>query len=311
MIKKIVCLATVAAAAGFVNSQASAEELWDPHLFGINEGLAMGALPPQGVYAINNSYFATFKVPQANPAMNNALKLDSYVDVPILLWSTGLKVLGADYGVGLAQPFDYTSIGPAGSQAAHWGTYNTLVIPAILAWTLPYDFHVSASLGIYADDASSSFAVGHTPAYGVGAGMANWTFEPGVSVSWLHDGWNITLETYYDASTQDGNSAKTLGITGLPGSYQSGDEFGTSFTIMKTIGKWSGGLGGYTLNQLQRDQINGVSAAGTVDQKIGLGPIVGYNFGPVELQAMYNHDVVDHYAPGGDFFNVRLIVPFK
>ncbi len=36
---------------------AFATELWDPHLRGVDEGLAAGALPPQGVYFINNSYF--------------------------------------------------------------------------------------------------------------------------------------------------------------------------------------------------------------------------------------------------------------
>ncbi len=309
MLKKVIGSAAILAVAGVIASSASAEELWDPHLFGINAGLAMGAVPPEGLYVVNNSYWTTYKIAQSSQLTST--KLDSYVDVPFLLWSTGLKVLGADYMVGIAQPFDYTSIGGAGSQAAHWGTYNTILIPAVLSWTLPHDFHVSASLAVFSDDASSSFARGNLPTYGVGAGMANWTFEPGVSVSWLHDGWNLTLETYYDTSTQDGNSGKTLAITGLPGSYQSGDEFATSFTAMKTVGKWSGGLVGYTLNQLQRDQINGVSQAGTIDQKIGLGPIIGYNFGPLEAQAMFFHDVVDHNAPGGDAFNLRFIVPIK
>ena len=301
MIKKFVCCAAVVAAAGFVSNVASAEELWDPHLFGINEGLALGANPPPGVYVINNSYWNTFKLPN-----NTAIKLDGYVDVPVVLWSTGLKILGADYAVGISQPFDFTSIGPSGAQANHWGTYNTLLIPYILSWALPYDLHVSTSLGVYADDASSSMAVGHTPAVGVGAGMANWTIEPGVAISYLHNGWNLTLETYYDTSTEDSHSVFANG-----GAYQSGDEFGTSFTVMKTVGKWSGGLGGYTLNQLNHDTAQGVTVPGAMDQKIGLGPIIGYNFGPLEVQAMYNHDVVDHYAPGGDFFNVRFIVPIK
>jgi len=38
-----------------------ATELWDPHLRGVNEGLAAGALPPQGLYFINDSYFLSFE----------------------------------------------------------------------------------------------------------------------------------------------------------------------------------------------------------------------------------------------------------
>ena len=53
----------MAAMAGsvIVAGAASATELWDPHLRGVNEGLAAGALPPQGFYFINDSYFLSYE----------------------------------------------------------------------------------------------------------------------------------------------------------------------------------------------------------------------------------------------------------
>jgi hypothetical protein len=38
--------------------QASATQLWDPYLRGVNEGLAAGALPPEGVYFVLDNYLA-------------------------------------------------------------------------------------------------------------------------------------------------------------------------------------------------------------------------------------------------------------
>lgn len=287
-----------------VASQASATELWDDHLRGVDIGLAAGALPPQGVYFVNDDYFLSYKAYASNQATGT--KLDALVEVPIVLWNPGVKLLGADYAVAVAQPFDYTSIGGVGAQGAHTGTFNTILIPAMLSWALPYDFHVKGSFAVFLNDASSSPSASSHPEAGVGAGNAYTTFEPGLGISWLRDGWNLSAQMQYDTSTRDNNHYLTA-TTSEP--YQSGDQFSVDYTATKTFDKWTVGLGGFQQNQLQRDTINGLSAAGSVADAIGVGPIVGYQFAGVNVQAQYTHDVVVHNDVGGDTFNVRLVIP--
>lgn len=283
-------------------SPAGATELWDNHLRAIDVGLAAGALPPKGVYFVNDDYFLTYKFYTPSNHVS-ATKLDALVDVPILLWSPGVKFLGADYAVAVAQPFDYTSIGGVGTQGSHTGTFNTILVPAMLSWSLPYDLHVKGSFAVFLDDASSSQHKGSSPETGVGSGNAYTTFEPGLGISWLKDGWNLSAQMQYDTSTKDDTNVS------YNTSYQSGDQFSVDYTATKTIDKWTFGLGGFQQNQLQRDQIGGQDTVGTVGDAWGLGPILGYQFGGINVQAQYMHDVVVHNDVGGDTFNVRVLVP--
>jgi hypothetical protein len=281
-----------------ISGNAFAEELWNPHLRGTDEGLAAGALPPPGVYLINDSYFVAWKSYNGS-GDSTGNKLDAFIDIPIVLWNPGIKILGADYAAAVAQPFDYTSVtGPSFTHGnGHTGTFNTVVIPGMLSWALPHDFHIKTGLAVYVDDASSSCA--HpAPSGGAGAGNSFWTLEPKLGVSWLHDGWNLSAEMLYDYNLKDSAT-----------DFNSGNMFDVDYTATKAIGKWTVGAGAYQQNQLERDKINGVSLAGTTREAYGIGPIAGYDFGPVSLQATYNYGITTHNDFGGDFLNIRLIAP--
>jgi len=299
--KKNVCAALLAMGVVAAAGSAGATELWDPHLRGVESGLAAGALPPEGVYFILNNYFASFQEYRPG-ASKSGMKLDAIVEVPIVLWNTGIKVLGADYGVAIAQPFDHTEIAMENNNAiegnGHWGRFNTYLVPVILSWALPYDLHVKGSFGVWLDNASSS--PGDEPARGgVGAGNGFTTFEPGLGISWLHDGWNVSAQIYYDTSTRNDKTG-----------YQSGDQIAVDYTFTKTVDQWTFGLGAFQLNQLEKDTARGgVKRSGSVSQSYGLGPILGYDFGPVSLQATYNHYLLVHNDVGDNVLNIRLVAP--
>jgi len=288
-------------------SVASAEELWDPHLRGVNEGLAAGALPPPGVYGVLDNYWAGYDKYNAS-GNKTGVKLDALVEVPIVLWAPGVKILGADYAVALAQPFDYTSVSVngAGQNTGHWGTFNTVVVPGELSWALPNDFHVKAGLAVYVKDASSS--PGHNgDGQGVGAGNNFWTFEPGIGVSWLSDGWNLSIDSHFDTSTKNTTT-----------DYQSGDEIAIDYTAAKTIGKWTFGVGAHEINQLNSDTGTGTTTASTncaankgcKVESYGAGPLIGYQFGGVSITGEYNHNIYTQNDVAGEIFNVRLVAPF-
>ena len=189
--KKLLLVMCVSMLAVMMVTPAFAEELWDPHLRGVDVGLAAGALPPPGFYFVNDLIMGFDKTfgplynyaPQGgsgtfppNPSFpggqngkaNSMEKLFAVVDVPTLLWvPSTCKFLGADYGVAIAQPFDYTNLriqtNTVGNQNTNtfvggeqWGAFNTILVPYILSWHLPCDFRIKTALAVAFDDATTS-----------------------------------------------------------------------------------------------------------------------------------------------------------
>ncbi|PKU22854.1 SphA family protein [Telmatospirillum siberiense] len=303
--RSLSCVAITVIGLGTLFSPAQAKELWTPYLRGVDEGLASGALPPAGVYGVLNNYWAGYDQYDSK-GHKTGLKLDALIEVPVVLWVTGLKVLGADYAVALAQPFDYTNVKMAGASSlsnnAHWGNFNTILVPGQLSWSLPNDLHVKTGLSVYLDDASSSPA--HPPSGGgVGAGNGHWSLQPDLGISWLHDDWNLSLEVHYDVNFEDGKTH-----------YTSGDDISVDYTLAKTIGKWTVGLGAHQQNQITSD--SGAGAAGCATKNgckvnnYGMGPLVGYQFTDISIMAEYNHNLYAENDVAGEIFNVRLVTKF-
>jgi len=318
--KKFLFALFVVAAAAVLIAPAYATELWDPHLRGTDEGLAAGALPPPGVYFINNSYFAPSyhsygvlhgTLNTAPSGHSNAnVSLFAYVDVPVLLWVPGCKFLGADYAMGIAEPFDYTNL-RVGSRAdgvwlgtAQWGMYNTVLVPYVLSWKLPCDFFVSTGLNIFLNDGTSNPATADTlgPAASLGAAAESsngyYTFEPTVGISWLHNGWNVSASFHYAFNLKDSGT-----------DYTSGQQFAADYTVTKTCGKWTLGVGVAEETQTTSDSFAGNSIADSKANAWTIGPIVGYNFGPCSLQFIYNFPLYVNNDVGGEWFDVRFVVP--
>jgi hypothetical protein len=317
--KKLLLTLCVCMALVMVVAPAYAEELWDWHLRGVDEGLAAGAVPPQGFYFVNNSYFApTFHAFDDLGHSVTAVQLFGYVDVPVLLWSTGLKFLCADYAVAIAQPFDYTNlriqtggptVGVPGLNTyeggAQFGAYNTIIVPIILSWKLPYDFRVKGAFAVSFDDATTSpenrvKGQRFQPDGGIYAESGNgyYGFTPELGISWLSHGWNISADIMYTIATKDTWT-----------DYQSADEIAIDYTITYTWKKWTFGLGAAQENQIAADKQYGLAVPGSRVTNYTMGPILGYNFGPCSLMMMYNWDLMTKNDVGGNWFNARLVIP--
>jgi hypothetical protein len=309
--KKFILALFVVAAAAMLVVPAFATELWDPHLRGINEGLAAGALPPPGVYFINDSQIApsykgfggTFGAPSGH--VNQDIKLFAYVDVPVLLWVPGWKFLGADYGMAIVQPFDYTNlrVGNAAKgyqTGAQWGNFNTVLVPYELSWKLPCDFHVKTGLGVALNDPTSSPATKGTLGGGAFApsGNGTYTFEPTLGISWLHAGWNLSADFHYAFQTKDSGT-----------DYQSGQQLAIDYTATYTWGKWTFGVGAGQETQTTCDSQFGNTIADSKANAWTVGPIVGYNFGPISMQFIYNFPVYFNNDVGGSWLVLRMVMP--
>jgi hypothetical protein len=330
-----VCLAVLMAV-----SAASAEELWDWHLRGADEGLAAGALPPVGLYFINDFYWTgnwslygpndkTYGV--NGPGAN--VKMNIFVDVPILLWNPGMcPILGATYACAIAEPFDAvtsrlnvpSTMGPLSATGSQWGAYNTILVPFILSWEIPCNFHVSAAFDVGLNDGTTS--PGNSAAslypnyYGnrltskSGNNFYAWsssdayTFTPVIGISWLYGGWNVSAEFQYTFWTKDNDC-----------NIQNGNELAMDYTLTYTMDKWTFGLGAEGEEQTNPDkgiQSNGLiggyyygNIANSMAANWTAGPIVGYNFGPCSLLFTYNFAIMTKNDVGGDWAMMRLVVP--
>ncbi len=340
--KKILFAVCLALAVVMLVTPAYAEELWDFHLRGVDEGLAAGALPPPGFYFINNFYFVPNFIGYGS-AVSQSLprgegqsftSLGSYIDVPVLMWvPSTCKFLGADYAAAIAQPFDYTNLriknsGPAIDGAtlnsfnggAQWGAYNTILVPYILSWKIPCDFRVKTAFSVGFDDATTSpanrvtfttvsgnkSALRQQPDGGIYAESGNgyYTFTPEIGISWLHAGWNISAELFYTVATKD---------TGT--NYQSADEFAADYTVSYTCGKWTFGVGAAQQVQTGNDSFDNGDGTGyhtqpnTRAMNYSMGPLIGYNFGPCSLMFIYDFPLKTENDVGGEWCNLRLVIP--
>jgi hypothetical protein len=286
---------------------ALAAENWTTRLPGVTEGLTSGALPPTGLYFVNETLFTPTKLysPGAN---KSAVQLDAFIDVPILEWVPGVQFAGADFAMVLAQPFDSitTTAGPIANGTnigSGVGLYDTLFEPVVLSWSLPNDFHVAAQLGIWIPigDKDSRMAVKNSNRY--------WALEPGLGISWLRDGWAVNLLLTYDHNFE--KSADSAAYQ----DYRSGDQFIAEYSVTKTIENWTVGFGGFALTQVEKDQASPASGGAMVDiantdaAKYAIGPMVGYNFGPVIVQAYYHENIRTENYVGGHEIWTRMLVP--
>jgi hypothetical protein len=128
-----------------------------------------------------------------------------------------------------------------------------------------------------------------------------WTVSPDAAVSYLADDLNLSWKSTFDINSlsKDGD----FGVT-------SGEVLINDFTAAKRFGKWSAGLGGSYSQQLNND--SGPAALTTPKlQRLGLGPFVGYDVGPVNFEFYYTRDVVTKNTGGGDAFWFQVATPLQ
>lgn len=280
-----------------------AEELWNAYpLRGFWEGLPAGATPPKGVYTAVSAYWANDRYYGEQGKAVPGTDLTAFVVTPVIEWVPGVKILGGTYSVGIAQPFVYnTSPGLSGSTGrGNWGTFNTVLLPAQLGWKL-HNVHVKLGVGVYLPNASSTVSdlyMGKLHNGGLPSGSNFAAVEPDLGITWMHKGWNVSAALH---------AAIPVSASTAPGyRYWSGSEFAADYTITKTLGKWTLGVGGHQINQYEDDRFNGEVVPDHRSQLYGVGPIAGVQAGPLNITAMWNRTVSARNAVAGDMVQVRF-----
>lgn len=316
MNKKLL-LATVAFSSLMLAHEANAMELWDPATNAMSIGMPAGMLPPKGVYFVDDNFYATSNSYDNSGDKIPGTKLYTYINVPVLIWSPGIKVLGATYAVAIAQPFDFTSAANAphaNSGGGNLGLYNTVINPIMLSWNLNPLF-VSTSVSVYLPTATNTkleMFQGKFSNGGFPSGNSFWTIQPNLGLTYLFpDGFSasVNMQLAFPMSATNG----TIGTDTYH--YKSGVMLMNDYTIDKTINQhWSAGLGGWTWNQLSHDSTSGTFPAASssgLNSTYGITEYVGYQFeGGLKLQGLLSEGLAAKNDQGGGYsFNLRLSLP--
>jgi hypothetical protein len=198
MFRKVMSMAAIGAACA-IASPAHAVSTTQP---GETVGVAAGAPLPPGVYFVN-----TLSWGERND-------VDVAVDIPVLAWSTGRQVLGANLQFLLATPFVITDDDE--------GLYN--VYGAVqFAWDLGQGWGASYAIGGYTDSPSD-------------IGVDSSSFNQRFALSYTANGWNLTANLIHGIQSDDDFA----------------DFVNLDLTATKKFGKWELGLvafGGWDLEE--------------------------------------------------------------
>lgn len=229
---------------------------------GETAGLARGAPLPEGVYFVNTLDWG------ARQFKGEDLKVG--VTIPVIAWSTPWTIFGGNLQFLVASPIIHRDA--PGSAADDYGFYNPFAAAA-LAFDLGGGFGVSYLSGIYFNAGEKDFRVPAT------------TWRQDFAVSYTGDGWNLTANLLWGI-TFDTSKYSPFNSTA--------NGFNLDLTATKTFGKWEFGAVGF--GSTQYDMPKGDNSGKT--RQFAVGPLVGYNFGPIILQGFVTRDV---YAKNLEF----------
>lgn len=223
---------------------------------GETAGLAMGAPLPEGVYFVNTLDWGVRRI------KGEDLKLA--VDIPVIAWSTPWSFAGTNLQFLVATPMAH--LDAPGGAGDEYGFYNPF-LAAKLAYDLGGGFGVSYLSGIY-------FNAGHK---GIAKEVTTWRQD--FAVSYTGDGWNLTANLIWGITFDADKNAPA---------NQRSNGFNLDLTATKTFGKWEIGAVGVGFYEYA---LQGANKGTGKSKSFAVGPLVGYNFGPVILQAYVTHEV--------------------
>jgi hypothetical protein len=324
-LRNLVLGGIAALAIGGAATSALAEETgtFQNRLNGATIGLPLGALPPAGLYTGLETAYLGMLAGGGNggassgnqcalvPGNTHCSVLPAIAQAVPLLWVPGWNFLGATYGASVVQAFyNFETCGFGGTNGGCGGgspisgggfvLANTTFNPITLSWNLGGGWFVSAAFNFMAPDGTRTGPATFTP------NPDYWTFEPALAISYLGSGWVLSGNFFYDI-----NSAST-GACCASTTITSGNALYGDLTALWKFGKWEIGPVGYFEVQTTSDTGPGCPALCGSYQTAAAGGLIGYDFGPVDLQVWVTDSFVGNNGPqGSGGINVWSRIGFK
>lgn len=220
------------------------------------EGMQAASAPPAGLYYIGylvNYDIHSFRAPGSSSNLPGSNKGNVTALANRLVWMTGAKVLGADYGVETIIPVIGTSlhINAAGVNDNHTGVGDVYVGPVVLSWH-GSNWDAVGAAGVWLDNARAN-----TPA-DPGKGFKSWMLTGGGTYYFDEaKNWSGSALARYERNTRN----------------DAGLRFGNQLTVEWGVGKrygvMQGGIVGYSQWQLTNDSGVGAGDARSARHAIG------------------------------------------
>lgn len=264
---------------------------------GTSLGTPLGANLPPGVYLSNViNYYANSSTAANSSVPKPGVNLTTAVEAPKFIWSTPWSILGATETMYVTVPFvDLTVTNKTGTFRST-GMADTVFSPINLSWKLGNDLNINGIFTFLPPD--GQYNVTHKA--NIAANF--WTFEPEVALSYLNSDYDISIHALYNTNTENTETH-----------YTSGDQIMIEAYASKFFGKWQFGAVTYYDDQITKDTNNGTNFPKTNltnPEQFALGGLVGYNFGPVRIQAWLTQDVQAKGGAGeGTRFWTRVVIP--
>lgn len=266
-------------------SPASAGSVMEP---GETIGLAVGAPLPEGLYFVDTFNWG---VRTTTP------KTSLGVNIPFLFWSTPWTFLGGRVGFLAAWPelASGTFGGPPDGNF-NASMYNPLFLGEI-AWDLGNGFGISYGIGNY-------FDVGYPLAWSTNS------LRQDFAISYTANDWNLSatvglgIDFTQFAPGRGQVSPCTDLVTGQFGGCNP-DWLNLDLTATHKFGKWEIGPVGFGSWDLSTPVVGYAR-----QEQFALGGLVGYNFGPLDLQVYVTSTVWERNYGGNDTRGwFRLVIP--
>lgn len=244
---------------------------------GFTMGAPNGAGLPQGAYFIN----------LANWGIGSDGKAVGF-EYPVFVYSTGANFLGASYSFGGTLPFIEVGVKDAfyGADIA-----NPFIEPLYLSWNLGNGLFASYANSFYLPFKSQMVFASQGATSGA-------SIETRFDLSYLANNWILSANTVLGIVTPDSYGVKQP------------DYFNIDWTVVRQFGKWNLGVVGYGGWDIQTTATNKIPGPG---RAVGIGGLVGYNFGAVGATVELTHQIVTggdaNYGPNDTRVWATLFVP--
>ncbi|MCJ2082749.1 transporter [Methylobacterium sp. J-090] len=234
-------------------------------------GLPAGAPFAVGLYFVNTSSFGIRSTEPRGTELN--------INLPSFIWATPWTLAGGRLQFVVLQPIAATSSRGAPYQS---GIGQTLLAGQV-AWTLSEHVHVSYLLGAYVP--SDTRIV-----------IQNAVLHQRFAATYNGDGLNLTAHVLHGI---------LLDTVSPLGTYYP-DFLNLDLTATRKFGKWEVGPVAFASTDLPTTRRPGTQRQG----QVAVGGLIGYDFGPVNLQAYVTRDVAQSNYGGVDTRGwLRAIVP--
>jgi hypothetical protein len=291
-------------------------------LQGATIGAVLAAPAPPGFYMAWDSFIAPVGV---GTGQNFGRSIGGGLWGAALYWSTGYQFLGANVSMAVLQSFydaaAYKTEGatlagngsgpPFGSAVWFETTGNTLFTPVFLQWTLGNGWFFATGLTLIAPD-GSHYNGTLNPDY--------FTVQPRLALAYVSSDWHLLANLKYDINTASAgrtgsyqlvansspvffNRALASEVLSFGNGYTSGQQAFLDLTATRIFGKLEIGPVASLKWQTTADRPGGGFSCAQVAAVLGptlscgratnyaVGGLVGYNFGPADLQVWITDSV--------------------